>query len=76
MCRAITIWGTTTCKRRSLTYWRRASVPSAGGGMELRIRKATTPEPILQQLYRQLGIPTEIMRPQRSLAPAKAVPKS
>jgi transposase len=39
-------------------------------GMELRIRKATTPEPVHQELYRKLGVPTEIMRPQRSLAPA------
>jgi transposase len=45
------------------------------GGMELRIRKATVPEPIHQELYKQLGIAPEIMRPQRSLAPAEEVPK-
>ena len=45
------------------------------GGMEMRIRKATTPEPMHQEIYRQLGIPAEVMRPQRSLAPAEEVPK-
>jgi transposase len=45
------------------------------GGMELRIRKATTPEPIHHELYRQLGIAAQIMRPQRRVVPAEEVPK-
>lgn len=45
------------------------------GGMELRIRKATVPEPIHQELYRQLGIAAEIIRPRRSLAPADQTAK-
>jgi transposase len=45
------------------------------GGMELRIRKATTPEPTHQEIYRKLGIPAEVMRPQRSLASAEEAPK-
>ena len=45
------------------------------GGMELRIRQATTPEPSHQDLYRQLGIVAEIMRPQRSVEPAPKPPK-
>jgi hypothetical protein len=43
--------------------------------MELRIRKATAPEPVHQDLHRKLGIATEIMQPRRSLAPAGEVPK-
>jgi transposase len=45
------------------------------GGMELRIRKATVPEPIHGELYKQLRVAPEIMRPQQSLAPAEEVPK-
>jgi transposase len=45
------------------------------GEMELRIRKATVPEPIHQELYNQLRIAPEIMRPQRRLAPAEEIPK-
>ena len=44
-------------------------------GMDLRIRAATVPEPIHRELYKQLGIAPEIMRPQRSLAPTEEVPK-
>jgi hypothetical protein len=43
--------------------------------MELRIRKATVPEPIHGELYKQLRVAPEIMRPQQSLAPAEEVPK-
>jgi transposase len=39
-------------------------------GMALHIRKATTPEPIHQELDQKLGVANEIMRPRRSLAPA------
>jgi transposase len=45
------------------------------GEMELRIRKATMPEPIHQELYKQLSITPEVMRPQRRLAPAGEFPK-
>jgi transposase len=45
------------------------------GGMELRIRKATVPEPIHRELYKQLRVAPEIMRPQQSRAPAEEVPK-
>lgn len=44
-------------------------------GMELRIRKATTPEPIHQELYHKLGVTNEIMRPRRSWAPAVDTPQ-
>lgn len=44
-------------------------------GMALHIRKATTPEPIHQELYQKLGVANEIMRPRRSLAPAVDAPK-
>ena len=45
------------------------------GGMELRIRKATTPEPVHRDLYQKLGIGCEVMRPHRSLTPAEEAPK-
>jgi transposase len=45
------------------------------GGMELRIRKATTPEPVHRELYQKLGIACELMRQRRSLAPAEEAPK-
>lgn len=45
------------------------------GGMELRIRQATVPEPVHKELYKRLAIAPEIMRPLRSLAPAEEVPK-
>lgn len=41
------------------------------GSMELRIRKATTPEPVHRELYGKLGVDCEIMRTRRSLAPAE-----
>ena len=44
-------------------------------GMELRIRKATTPEPVHQEIYEKLGIAADVMRPRRILAPAEEVPK-
>jgi len=44
-------------------------------GMELHIRKATTPEPIHQELYQKLGVANEIMRPRRSLAQAMDAPQ-
>jgi transposase len=36
------------------------------GGMVLRIRKATTPEPTHRELYQKLGIEAEVMRPRKS----------
>jgi len=45
------------------------------GGMELRIRKATTPEPGHRDLYQKLGIDREVMRERRSLEPAEEAPK-
>ena len=45
------------------------------GGMELRIRKATVPEPIHLELYKQLRVAAEILRPQRTLATAEEAPK-
>jgi len=36
------------------------------GGSTLRIRKAATPEPDVQDLYRALGIPAQIITPQHS----------
>jgi transposase len=41
------------------------------GGMELRIRKATVPEPVHRDLYQKLGISCEVMRERRSLVPAE-----
>jgi transposase len=45
------------------------------GGMELRIRKATTPEPVHRELYQKLGVGSEVMRARRSMAPVEEVPK-
>jgi transposase len=45
------------------------------GGMEMRIRKATTPEPAHRELYQKLAIGCEVMRERRSLAPAEEAPK-
>jgi len=38
------------------------------GGLVLRIRKGTTPEPAHRELYARLGIDPEIIRPRRSWA--------
>lgn len=35
-------------------------------GSTLRIRRATTPEPVHQQIYRTLGIPSQVMTPVRT----------
>jgi transposase len=64
-----------TVREQLKTHQVNTIVLPTDGGMELRIRKATTPEPVHHQLYRQLGIAADIMRPQRSLAPAEKVPK-
>ena len=39
-------------------------------GSTLRIRKAATPEPEVQDLYRALGIPSQIITPQHSWTPS------
>jgi hypothetical protein len=36
------------------------------GGLVLRIRKGTTPEPGRRDLYAKLGIQPEVIRPRRS----------
>lgn len=36
------------------------------GGMELRIRKSSTPEPVHRELYEKLAVPAEIIRPRKS----------
>lgn len=64
-----------TVREQLKTHQVNTIVLPTDGGMELRIRKATVPEPIHQELYKQLGIAPEIMRPQRSLAPAEELPK-
>ncbi|MBA3974272.1 MAG: hypothetical protein C0504_08665 [Candidatus Solibacter sp.] len=38
----------------------------AGGGLELRIRKSSTPEPAHREIYGKLAVPEEIIRPRRS----------
>ena len=38
-------------------------------GSTLRIRKAATPEPEVENLYRALGIPSQITRPQHRWTP-------
>jgi len=37
-----------------------------GGGLVLRIRKGTTPEPTHRELYAKLGIEPEVIRPRKS----------
>lgn len=64
-----------TVREQLKTHQVNTIVLPTGDGMELRIRKATTPEPTHQELYQKLGIATEIMRPRRSLAPAADVPQ-
>jgi hypothetical protein len=39
-------------------------------GSTLRIRKAATPEPEVANLYRALGIPSQIITPQHSCTPS------
>lgn len=64
-----------TVREQLRTHQVNTIVLPTNNGMELRIRKATTPEPVHQELYRQLGITAEVMRPQRNLMPAEEVPK-
>ena len=45
------------------------------GGMELRIRKATTPEIVHRELYQKLAVGCEVMRERRRLAPAEEAAK-
>lgn len=44
------------------------------GGKILQIRKGTTPEPEHAELYRLLGVPPEIMHPQRTWTQTPATP--
>jgi len=64
-----------TVREQLKTHQVNTIVLPTDNGMELRIRKATTPESIHLELYRQLGMSAEIMRPQRRMAPAEEVPK-
>jgi transposase len=64
-----------TVREQLKTHQVNTIVLPTDGGMELRIRKATTPEMVHQEIYEKLGIAAEIMRPRRSLAPAEEVPK-
>ena len=64
-----------TVREQLKTHQVNTIVLPADSGMELRIRKATTPEPVHQEIYEKLGIAAEIMRPRRSLAPAEEAPK-
>ena len=70
---AHTSWA--TVREQLATHQVNTIVLPTDQGMELRIRKATMPEPLHRELYRQLGIPADIMRPQRSLVPAEEAPK-
>jgi len=64
-----------TVREQLKTHQVNTIVLPTGNAMELRIRKATAPEPIHQELYQKLGVANEIMRPRRSLAPAVDAPK-
>jgi len=64
-----------TVREQLKTHQVNTIVLPTDGDMELRIRKATTPEPVHQELYQQLRVAAEIMRPQRSLVPAEEVSK-
>lgn len=64
-----------TVREQLKTHQVNTIVLPTADGMELRIRKATVPDPIHQELYRQLGITAEIMRPRRSVALAEEIPK-
>jgi transposase len=44
-------------------------------GQVLRIRKATTPEPVHRDLYQRLGINGEVIRPQRTWSAPETIPK-
>jgi transposase len=70
---AHTSWA--TVREQLQTHQVNTIILPTDGGIELRIRKATTPEPVHQELYRQLGIAAEIMHPQRRVVPAEEVPK-
>jgi transposase len=64
-----------TVREQLTTHQVNTIVLPTQGGMELRIRKATTPEPVHRELYQKLGVGAEIMRERRSLAPAEEAPK-
>lgn len=44
------------------------------GGLVLRIRKGTTPEPVHRELYQKLGMDAEVMRPRKSWSAAEETP--
>jgi transposase len=44
-------------------------------GQMLRIRKATTPQPVHRDLYQKLGIDSEVIRPRRTWSAVETMPK-
>ena len=42
-------------------------LPATGGGLVLRIRKGTLPEPAHRERYAKLGIQPEVIRPHKRL---------
>jgi transposase len=64
-----------TVREQLTTHQVNTIVLPTDGGMELRIRKATMPEPVHQEIYEKLGIAAEVIRPHRRLAPAEEAPK-
>jgi len=65
---AHTSWA--TLREQLATHHVVTVVLPATNGQTLRIRKSSTPEPIHYEIYRTLRIPTEIMRPVKTWAPA------
>jgi hypothetical protein len=49
-------------------------LPTADGRI-LKIRKATTPEPVPKEIYATLHIPTEVMKPVRTWHESPTVTK-
>jgi transposase len=70
---AHTSWA--TVREQLKTHQVNTIVLPTEGGMELRIRKATTPEPVHQEIYQKLGIAADLMRPHWTLTPAEKFPK-
>jgi len=70
---AHTSWA--TIREQLKTHQVNTIILPTNGGMELRIRNATTPEPVHRELYQKLGVGCEVMRAHRRLAPAEEVPK-
>jgi transposase len=65
-----------TVREQLKTHQVSTIVLPTNSSMELRIRKATTPEPVHRELYQKLGVGCEVMRARRSLAPVEEVQNS